>query len=124
MSEYPNLTEMGVLHPEEIVRFCVNSIGYTDHLRIIYDRPKGSLLPASRNYAFPRVQKEGKGGEAVMESNPALRAAITELKDVVTARASIQDTAEALLDELRGLEQDFAFHSAALKALIEELKTE
>ena len=122
MSKYPNLTDMGVLHPEEIVRYTINSLGYTDHLRIIYDRPKGSMLPACRSYEFLRVQKTAKGNEVVMESNPALRAALAELKDVVESKASKKDTAEALLDELHGLEEDFAYHTAALKALIEEIR--
>ena len=39
---------MGVTNPEQIAKFSVNSVDYTDFLGIVYDRPKGSLLPGER----------------------------------------------------------------------------
>lgn len=56
MNDHPKLTEMGVRHPEQIDRFQVSGFPTYDVLRIFYIRQKGSILPASRIYKFPRVQ--------------------------------------------------------------------
>ena len=128
MSDYPRLTEMGVIHPKQIVHFSVSSIDYNDFLRIVYDRPKGSLLPLSRSYRFPRVQKSHKGevdaraDKVVMESSPAFREAIAELQALMGAKQGKQDIAADLLDELRQLEEDFSMRTEGLKTLIEKLK--
>ncbi len=128
MSKYPRLAEMGVMHPKQIARYSVNSVGYVDYLRIIYDRPKGSLLPKTRNYEFPREQKTlvagsgAKGGEVVMESSSELREALDELKMIVSAKAQTEDTVAEMLDELRRLEEGVAHHSACLKELTEKLR--
>ena len=128
MKEYPRLSEMGVLHPQHIAQYSVSSIDYVDYLRIVYDRPKGSLLPVTRTYQFPRVQKKlGAGGDAkatdvVMESCPEFLEAIDELKKICTERTSKQDISVQMLDELNRLEEEFALRSARLKALIGEKK--
>lgn len=129
MESYPLLTEMGVLHPLEIASYSVNSIEYTDVLRIVYERPKGSKLPGSRTYKFPRVQKSLKkdGAEdnppAVMESNPALRAVLAELKEVTALKERKQDVAAVMLEELRLLEEDIALRSEYLKALVAKIQS-
>ena len=128
MSDYPRLSEMGIAHPEEISYYSVSSIDYNDFLRIIYDRPDGSLLPTSRTYRFPRVQKSlgsvGDSGddEVVMETSPTYREAVDELKAVMAARKGKQDIAAAMLDELRQLEEDFAMHSECLKSLVDKIR--
>lgn len=129
MADYPRLTEMGVLHPQHIVYFSVNSLEFTDHLRIFYERPKGSLLPASRAYKFPRVQKQlesgsaPKGASVVMESNPALLEAVGELETLLGKRESKDDLAATMLKELRQLEEDVAVRSDCIKNLVEKLRT-
>ena len=125
MSRYPRLTEMGVHHPEQICRYSVSSIGYTDALRITYMRPKGSFLPVSRSYMFPRVQKSMPGKsdtEAVMESNPGLREAVAELKSIIDAREHADGIAAAIIEEIDSLEHDIAMRSAYLKELAARLK--
>ncbi len=122
MADYPRLTEMGVLHPKHIVHFSVNSIEFTDHLRLFYERPKGSLLPDSRTYKFPRVQKSGDKG-AVMASNPALLEAVTELETLLGKRGSKEELAAAILKELKQLEEDVAIRSDCIKNLVERLQT-
>lgn len=118
---------MGVLHPQQIARFSVNSIDYTDFLRIVYDRPANSSLPVSRTYRFPRVQKTAELGsetpqpEVVMESSPALLEALEELRELVAARESKLGIAATMLDELRCLEEDMASHSESLKELINRI---
>lgn len=124
---YPRLAEMGVQNPEHIARYSVNSINFVDYLRIVYERPSGSLLPVSRVYRFPRVQKsadvdnDGKP-ETVMTSSPELVAVLEELKEIVEATESRQDIAAIMLDELRCLEEDVASHGENLRSLINQLQ--
>lgn len=119
---------MGVLHPQHIVYFSVNSLEFTDHLRIFYERPKGSLLPTSRTYKFPRVQKKlesgkvAKGSDVVMESNPALREAVAELDALLGVRETKEDLASTMLKELRQLEEDVAIRTDCVKNLVEKMR--
>ena len=127
MSDYPRLTEMGVTHPEQISYFSVNSIDYHDFLRIVYERPKGSFLAQSDSFRFPRVQKVLKEDDAadagvVMESSPAYREAVAELKTIMAAKKSKEGIAATMLDELRQLEEDFAMHKERLKELINKIR--
>ncbi|MGB5489844.1 MAG: DUF3461 family protein [Woeseiaceae bacterium] len=127
MKNYPTLTKMGVLHPKQIDSYSVNSVGYTDVLRIVYERPKGSILPQTRTYKFPRVQKavqnnKGKSGAAaVMESNPALRAAIEELKNLLEKKEKAQNIASEIIEELRLLEEDIALRSEYIRTLVSKI---
>jgi len=122
MKDYPHLAEMGVVNPQQIDNYSVNSIGYTDVLRIVYKRPKGSLLPASKTYKFPRVQQTAKGkDEVTMNSDPAFRAAVAELQDILEAKGKDQDVAAAIVEELRLLEEDIALRSQYIKTLLDKI---
>ncbi len=127
MKNYPNLAEMGVVHPDQIEKFSVNSILNYDILRIVYNRRKGSVLPESRIYKFPRVQKSvtvdgGKGQSAtVMETDPALSAAVTELEDLLEAKEQKKDVAESILEELRLLEEDISMRAEYIRELVKHL---
>jgi len=129
MKTYPHLSEMGVLNPQQIDKFSVNSIDYTDVLRISYERPKGSVLPQSRTYKFPRIQKStvvdsGTGTAGVaMESNPALRAALEELQDILRTKGNNKNVADAILEELRLLEEDVALRREYLKVLAGKIQS-
>ena len=121
MKKYPHLAEMGVENPQQIDNYSVNSIAYTDILRIVYERPKGSLLPASKTFKFPRVQQtvEDKGQpEVTMKSNPAFRSAVSELQEILEAKRKDQDVAAAIVEELRLLEEDIALRSQCIKSLL------
>ena len=126
MKNYPQLSAMGVTSTQDIDKYSVNSIGYTDVLRIVYTRPKGFLLPMSKTYRFPRVQRESQAADgstqAVMESNPALRAALDELQDILEAKNSTQDVASAILEELRLLEEDIAMRNECIRMLVGRIK--
>lgn len=128
MADYPRLAEMGVLHPEHIAYFSVNSLDYNDHLRIVYERPKASLLPTSRVYKFPRVQTKLKAGDGsedagiVMESSPAFREAVAELESLVAARQDKENLAERILDEIRQIEEEILVHTECLKSLVERYR--
>lgn len=121
METYPRLSKMGVLHPHQIARYSVNSFDYVDYLRIFYARPKGSLLPLTRNYQFPRKQNEGKAG-SVMESSAEFREAVAELDQLLAVSEAAQGIADEMLSELQGLEEDIAHHAASLRELIEKIK--
>ena len=122
MSDYPQLTEMGVIHPEQIDRYMVNSILNLDVLRIIYQRRKGSLLPVSKTFEFPRVQKTVAGGkgesQTVMETNPELRAAVTELKKLLEEREDKRSLTESIDEELRQLEEEIAMRCESIRRLV------
>ena len=127
MSKYPRLAEMGVLHPGQIDSYTINSIGYIDYLRILYVRPKGSLLPVSRSYKFPRMQKSAvvnkDSGQTnvVMESDPKLREAVDELKDILDSRESVHSVKEAILQEIAALEEEIAVRNACLRELVQKI---
>ena len=124
MSDYPRLTEMGVLSFDHIAGFTVNSLGYTDFLRIDYDRPEDSFLPVRRTYEFPRVQKKAPAGGKepdLMESSAALREAVAELKTLVVARESKQGLAACILEEVQRLEDETAAHAARIRELVGKL---
>lgn len=127
MTDYPQLTEMGICNPEQIEKYMLNGQPTYDVLRITYSRKKGSFLPSSRTYKFPRVQKElsagGKEGKttSVMETNPGLRSAIGELKLLLEAKVQKQNVKKTLLDQISVLEEDIALRSSYIKELIERL---
>lgn len=120
---------MGINNPDQIIDFSVNSIDYTDYLRITYGRPKGSSLAFSQTYKFPRVQKTAKSAKSgakgiVLESNIAFREAVGELQRIVNTQKSTSDRANQLLDELHKLEEDFAIRCSRLRDLIGKIKKE
>ncbi len=122
MSDYPQLRQMGILHPEQIRDYMVNSIAGIDVLRIFYKRNEGSLLPTSRSYEYPRAQRtipddEGEG-KTVLETAPPLRAAVAELKEIVAAREEISDINESLRQELDALENELACRVQHIKDLL------
>ncbi len=124
MSDYPRLTEMGVESFEQIAGFTVNSLDYTDFLRIDYDRPTDSFLPVRRTYEFPRTQKtatSGSGEAVVMESNACLREALLELKSIVGARESKKGVAACILEEVQRIEDETAAHCARIRELVAKL---
>jgi hypothetical protein len=129
MKSYPRLTDMGVRSPLQIKKFYVNSLARTDILRIVYERPKGSVLPQNKTYKFPRIQKSSvvaKGAletEFVLETDPALREAIEELNEILQVKEKNEDVASAILEELSLLEEDIALRSEYLKALVGKITT-
>ena len=121
-TDCPQLKQMGVQNPAQIRDYAVNSISGVDVLRIIYKREKGSLLPVSRSYEFPRVQREIKSAsgkkKSVMETAPALRTAVDELKALIQARTDRPTLAESILDELESLEHEMAWRIEHIRELL------
>ncbi|HKJ53546.1 MAG TPA: DUF3461 family protein [Gammaproteobacteria bacterium] len=127
MSDYPNLLNMGITHPEEISKFAIYTVGNTDILQITYERKKGSLLAESRRYKFPQVKKTVMvdGGtdkaQSVFESTPAFRDALHELEQLKLAREQGKDKKAAIIDEIRLLEEEVAWRLEYIRTLTEKL---
>jgi len=119
---------MGVNNPQEIEKFLIYTTDDFDILRIIYERKKGSLLPVSKNYKFPRIKKSvlvdsgTRQTEVVFESDPAFREALRELEQIKTARDQGADLSELITEEVRLLEEDVALRIDYIKSLIKKVK--
>jgi hypothetical protein len=124
MSKYPQLSQMGILHPEEIRSYIVNSISGIDVLRIFYKRKPGSLLPTTRSYDYPRVQRtitdDSGESRAVLETAPELRAAVAELKELLQSRETIPELAASVLEELESLENELACRLQHIRNLLKD----
>ncbi len=124
MSNYPHLTEMGILNPQEIEKFAIYSTDKLDVLRIIYERKKGSLLPVSKNFKFPRVKKSvlvdsGTRDTAVIfESTDAFRSALHELEALKVNKSKGEDLAALILAEIKLLEEDITLRTEYIKSLV------
>ena len=127
MSKHPRLEEMGVNNPQQIEKFLIYTTEDFDILRIIYGRKKGSLLPVSKNYKFPRIKKSvmvdsgTRQTEVIFESDPAFREALSELEKIKTARDEGADLAALITEEVRLLEEDVALRIDYIKALIKKI---
>ena len=127
MSNYPNLANMGILHPEEISKFAVYTVGNTDILQITYERKKGSLLAESRRYKFPQVKRSvmvdsgTSKAQMIFESTPAFRDALHELEQLKLARQQGKDQREAIKEEIRALEEEVAWRLEYIRTLTEKL---
>jgi hypothetical protein len=124
MSNYPHLTEMGILNPQEIEKFAIYSTDKLDVLRIIYQRKKGSLLPVSKNYKFPRVKKSHlvdsgtRDTTLIFESTEAFRSALHELEALKVNKSKGDDLAAHILAEIQYLEEDIALRTEYIKSLV------
>ncbi len=123
-NDYPQLFELGILHPLEIDRYQVNSIANNDILRVIYERDKDSFLPDARTYKFPRVQKSatiGNKEQVVLETHPQLKKALDELEALFAKKDCRECVAETVLDELQALEDEIAMRSEYIRELVKQL---
>ncbi len=127
MMEYEALTKMGIRKPEEIVRYELYSVDQMDILRIIYDRKKGSLLPVTRKYRFPQLKKStlvdsGSGQAQVMfESSAELRNAVAELDRLTKSKKSTMADKEALINEIRLMEEEVHARIGHIKRLVDQI---
>jgi hypothetical protein len=124
MSNYPHLTAMGILNPQEIEKFAIYSTDSLDVLRIIYARKKGSLMPVSKNYKFPRIKKSHlvdsgtRDTAVVFESTDAFRSALHELEALKVDKSKSEDLAALILAEIQYLEEDIALRTEYIKSLV------
>ncbi len=131
MPEYKTLGEMKIANPLEIDRYSVQTIEHpdehTDVLRVVYKRKKGSLLPDSKRYRFPRIKKTvvQDGGTRKMdirwEVSPFLQKAISELDDLISLEFTRKEKIKIIMDEMRRLEDDAAHRLSYIRSIIQEL---
>ncbi len=131
MPEYKTLGEMKITNPLEIDRYSVQTIEHpdehTDVLRVVYKRKKGSLLPDSKRYRFPRIKKTvvQDGGTRKMdirwEVSPFLQKAISELDDLISLEFTRKEKIKIIMDEMRRLEDDAAHRLSYIRSIIQEL---
>jgi len=127
MKNYPRLKEMGILNPQQIEKFSVYTTDELDVLRIIYARKKGSLLPVSKNYKFPRIKKSvmvdsgTRQTGLVYESDPAFREALSELEHLKMEKSAASDLSELIAEEVRLLEEDMALRIEYIKSLVKKV---
>ena len=127
MKHYPALEAMGIQNPDQIAHFATFMVHNTDILKLTYDRKKGSILPQSRKYRFPRLKKTvlvdsgTRQTNMIFESSAEFRNALTELEHLMTARRSETEIKEMIAQEVKHLEEDIAVRVAHIKALVERL---
>lgn len=127
-TQYPNLAQMGVQNPQEIIGYTLSHIApATDVLKIKYQRPKGSLLPVTRSYNIGRavqtrmLDSGTATTEEIHEISPVLSKAIAELDSIVDAKSSKDELKKHILTELDRVEVEFVAEIKALRHLIAKL---
>ena len=130
MPEYKTLREMKVKRPDQIDRYSVQTIEHpnehVDVLRIVYKRKKGSFLPESKRFRFPRIKKtamEDSGRRKIdirWEVSPFLQKAVSELDHILETEISEQKRRAIIMDELRLLEEESAHRIDYIRSLLEE----
>ncbi len=131
MPEYKTLKEMKINMPTQIDRYSVQTIEHpdehTDVLRVVYKRKKGSLLPESKRFRFPRIKKTSleDGGTRKMnmrwEVSPFLQKAISELDQVISTKLSKKENIKLILEEMKRLEEDAAHRIDYIRSLVESI---
>ncbi len=124
MSKITALTTMGVQNPEQITRYAIYTTDDADTLRIVYERKKGSILPVSKKFRFPRIKKStmvnsGTGQtEVIFESSAEFRNALSELSQLMDVRDSSDEVRKLVLEEVRALEEDVAARVDYIQSLV------
>ena len=131
MHEYTTLREMKIKRPTQIDRYSVQTIEHpdvhTDVLRIVYKRKKGSLLPESQRFRFPRIKKtemQDSGTRKIdirWEVSPFLQKAVSELDQLLTTELSKEENIKLILEEMRRLEEDAAHRIDYIRSLVESI---
>ncbi len=131
MPEYKTLKEMKINMPTQIDRYSVQTVEHpdehTDVLRVVYKRKKGSLLPESKRFRFPRIKKTSleDGGTRKMnmrwEVSPFLQKAISELDQVISTKLSKKENIKLILEEMKRLEEDAAHRIDYIRSLVESI---
>ncbi len=124
----PNLTEMGVMNPDQITDYSVvHTADDMDVLKINYRRPKNSFLPKRRRYEFKRMSKPMPGNELHGEQairyeiSPILARATAELDSLLADKKRMKATKESLQNELAELNTEFNERVAHLSKMIDAL---
>ena len=122
---------MKIKRPTQIDRYSVQTIEHpdvhTDVLRIVYKRKKGSLLPESQRFRFPRIKKTEMQDSGTRKMNirwevsPFLQKAVSELDQLLTIELSKEENIKLILEEMRRLEEDAAHRIDYIRGLVNEI---
>lgn len=122
------LFQMGVRNPDQITSYSHVQVSDTmDHLRLVYARPHGSILPKVRTYDFHRVGRPNVGShlhdaELIRyEISPILAQAMGELDALLADRKSQQASRQQLLRELADLKSEVDSRIRHLEKLAEQI---
>lgn len=122
---YPALKNLGINRPHEISGYTLTSENDNDVLRIRYVRQKGSLLPTSKRFRFPRRPMPGvhiaPGEPEMTEISPALEEALAELSSLLSENKSEKNKKAELLKEIDEFESFIRTQLAEFRAEIEKL---
>jgi len=127
MADYPTLHEMGISSPETIDRYSLQTINNMDILRIVYKKHKGSILPDSKRFRFPRTEKlspgDGKGRENqyYYEVSPVVLKAMAELDKIVKAKRERSHQLELIREEIQRLQEEASTRIDYISSLVSEL---
>ena len=131
MPAYETLREMKIKRPTQIDRYSVQTIEHsdvhTDVLRIVFKRKKGSLLPESQRFRFPRIKKTAMQDSGTRKINirwevsPFLQKAVSELNQILTTTLSKEENIKLILEEMRRLEDDAAHRIDYIRSLVESI---
>lgn len=101
---YPALYNLGINRPNEISGYSLSTHNDVDTLRVKYTRQKGSLLPTSKRFKFPRRPMPGlqavPGEVSMTEISPALESALAELSQLLSDKNNTNDRKADLLNEI------------------------
>lgn len=126
-TKYPTLQELGVTSLEEVNRYSLQTINDIDFLRIVYNRRKGSFLPSSKKYRFPRSKKMvvvDSGSDTYQNLNeisPFLSKVIEELDQLVNQKRTHEEQKILILDEMKRLEEEIHSRMTYIKTLLSKL---
>ncbi len=122
---YPALKNLGINRPHEISGYTLSTEGEVDTLRIRYTRHKGSLLPTSKRFKFPRRPMLGvhvaPGEPEMTEISPALEEALEELSSLLSEEKAEADKKAELLQEIDEFENFIRTRLAEFRVEIEKL---
>ncbi len=126
--ETPNLNEMGIVNPDQIIGYeTIHVSEDTDVLRINYKRPKGSFLPKRRRYEFKRHGKplpdaDLRGKDSIRyDISPILGRAIAELDKLLANKKQKTASAKHIKQELAELNTEVNERIAQLTRMVEAL---
>ena len=127
MANYPTLSEMGINNPGEIEHYSLSTTNNIDHLRVIYKRKKGSLLPTSKRFEFGRASRTvmtdsgTQATEIVHDISPFLQKALQELDQLIDAKKSNVEQIKLVKQEIQRLHQEIDSRMAYIESLIDQV---
>ncbi len=127
MANYPTLSEMGINNPGEIEHYSLSTTNNIDHLRVIYKRKKGSLLPTSKRFEFGRASRTvmtdsgTQATEIVHDISPFLHKALQELDQLIDAKKSNLEQVKLVKQEIQRLHQEIDSRMSYIESLIDQV---